>query len=109
MLANHQVGTLDEGRIDLPAVRCKYLLNRSQSAEHHAVTDVLLDHLRIEELGQRHSARLRRCILSPPAWRLYPLPEMRQQRRHIFFETICEEQWRRQHLRHVMDSASRRR
>ena len=71
---------------------------------------ILFDHLRIEQLGQRHPAGFGRGACGLAAWRLYPLPIVRQQRGHILLEPIGEEQghtaWR-QHLGHLMDHALR--
>src|SRR5215471_12942006 len=57
---------LDEGGVDLPAACRQHLLDRLQQAEHNPVphTDQTapphsLDHLRIEQLRQRHPAWLR--------------------------------------------------
>src|ERR1043166_7683178 len=55
-----------EGRVDLPATGGQYLLHGLKRPEDHPVTDAYqapaphgLDHLRIEQLGQGHPARLR--------------------------------------------------
>src|SRR5215813_5420870 len=66
MLADGQVETLDECRVDLPAMSREHLLDRLQRAEHDAVCHVDqapapygLDYLRIEQPGQWHPARFR--------------------------------------------------
>src|SRR5262249_60963690 len=59
MLTNREVGPLDEGGVDLPAVRGEHLLDSLEGAEHHAMAHMdqtppahSLDHLRIAQPGQ---------------------------------------------------------
>src|SRR5262249_45204525 len=79
MLADAQVDALDEGGVDLPAAGRQPRLDRLQRAAHDPVlhadqtaTPHGLDHLRREQLGQWHPARLWQgtCGLTP--WRLPP-------------------------------------
>jgi hypothetical protein len=56
-----QVEPLDKGRLDLPATGHQHLLDGLKGPEHHAVTHADqtptphdLEHLRIEQLWQRH-------------------------------------------------------
>jgi hypothetical protein len=65
MLADGEVDALHEGGIDLPATRRSDLLNGLEGAEHDAVPHPHqappahgLHHLRVEQLRQRHPARL---------------------------------------------------
>ena len=99
MLADGEVEALNEGRIDVPAVRGQYLLDSGQRAEHDPVphadqtaTPHGLDHLRIEQPGRWHPARFRRRALGPLARRLDLLAVVCQQRRRVLLEAIGEEQ-----------------
>src|SRR5215813_2603491 len=65
MLTNREVGPLDEGGVDLPAVRGEHLLDSLEGAEHHAMAHMdqappahSLDHLRIAQPGQGHPTGL---------------------------------------------------
>ena len=86
MLAQAEVDALHEGGVDLPTAGRQHLLDRCQRAEHDAVLHVNqapaphgFDHLGIEQLGQRHPARLRGRTLGPLAWRVHPVPIVREQ------------------------------
>src|SRR5215467_16173788 len=81
MLPDDEVEALHEGGIDVPAMRSQHGIDGLQRAKHHAMTHPYqtpsahgLDHLRREQLRQRHPARLGHWTLCTPAWRLYPLP-----------------------------------
>src|ERR1043166_7868772 len=72
---------LHEGGVDVPAMRSQHVIDGLQRTKHHAMTQPYqtpsahgLDHLRIEQLRQRHPPRLRcgACDLAP--WRLHPVP-----------------------------------
>src|SRR5713101_131143 len=76
MLADGEVKPLYESGVDLPAAGREHLLDRRKRAEHDPVPHADqtapphgLDHLRIEQLRQRHPTRLRcgACGLAP--WR----------------------------------------
>src|SRR5262245_60920729 len=74
MLANRKVNALNKRRIDLPAAGRQHLLDRLQRAEHDPVMHANqpppahgLHHLRIEQVGQWHPARLRCRALRPPS------------------------------------------
>ena len=65
MLPDGEVDSLHERGIDLPAMRRQHGIDGLQRAKHHTMTDPDqtpsahdLDHLRIEQLRQRHPARL---------------------------------------------------
>src|SRR5215831_2179966 len=65
-LPDVQVEPLDKGRLDLPATGRQHLCDACYRPEHHAVAhaDQMpaphgLDHLRVEQLRQRHPTRLR--------------------------------------------------
>src|SRR5438093_9656563 len=99
MLPDGQVEAFHEGRIDLPAARCQHLLDRLERAEHHAVRHThqappayRLDHLRIQQPRQGHSTGLGHWALCLPAYWLYPLAIVRQQRRRVLLEAIGEEE-----------------
>src|SRR5919197_3099962 len=75
---------LNEGRVDLPAMHREHLLDGTEGAEDDAGLHVDeapaphgLDHLRIEQLRQRHPARFRRRATSSAAWWLDPLAKVR--------------------------------
>src|SRR5262249_50717148 len=100
MLADAQVDALDEGGLDLPAVRRKHLLDGLEGAEHDAMrygdqvpVPYGLDDLRIEQVGLWHPARLGRWTLRLPARWLHPLPIVGQQGRQIRAKAIREKQW----------------
>src|SRR6516164_8211743 len=99
MLADGEVDALDEGGVDLPAVRGQHLLNSRQGTEdhpmahpHQAPSAYRLDHLRIEQTRQRHPAWLGREALHPLARRLDPLAVVRQQRRRVLLAAIGEKE-----------------
>jgi len=65
MLAQAEVEALDEGGIDLPAAGRQHLLHRLQGAKHDPMPHAdqtapagRFDHLRLQQLGPRHPARL---------------------------------------------------
>src|SRR5712692_3670311 len=67
MLPDGEVDPLYEGRVDLPTTWGQHMIDGFQRAEHHAVLHVDqapaphgLHHLRIEQLGPWHPARLGR-------------------------------------------------
>src|SRR5215472_6097764 len=81
MLAYREVEALNESGVDLAAKGSQHGIDGLQGAKDHAVTHPHqappaygLDDLGIQELGQRHPARLGQgtCGLAP--WRLDPLP-----------------------------------
>src|SRR2546425_322950 len=112
MLANRQVEALNEGRVDVPAVRGQHLLDGRQRAEHDAVAYADqappahgLDDLRIEQLRQWHPARLRRRAGGPAAWGLDPLAKVRQSCGGILLESVRQKPWDTalgQHLHDLM-------
>ena len=99
---------LHKGRIDLPAQRAQDLLDGLDRAEHDTVLHVDqtpaphgLEHLRIEQLGQRQPTGLGCRALGLATCRLDPLAIVGQQSCHVFLESIREKQWytvRSQHL-----------
>jgi len=112
MLADTEVDALDEGRIDLPAAHRQDLLHRRLGAEDHAVCHLDqappardLDHLRIEQLRQGHPTWLGQGAFDLTALRLYPVAEMRQQRRDVLLKAVGQKDWhtvRGQHLDDLM-------
>src|SRR5262245_60802577 len=104
-----------ECRVDLPATGGQHLLHSLTRSEDHPVTDAYqapaprrFDDLRIEQLGQRHPARLGHRACSLAARRLYPGAEMAQQRGPIFLQPVGQEQrdaTRREYLHDLMDNA----
>src|SRR5882724_7208356 len=99
MLADGQIEALHERRVDLPAAGRQHLLDRLQRAEHDPVPHADqapaphgLDHLRREELRQRHPARLGVWPLVLAAWRLHPLAEMGEERGGVLLEAIGEQE-----------------
>src|SRR5256886_11700143 len=88
MLTEAEVEAFHKRRIDLPAAGRQHLLDRLQRAEHDAVRHVDqapaphgLHHLRIEELGPWHPARLGRWTGSLTARELHPLPIVGEDRK----------------------------
>src|SRR4029434_1040313 len=84
-LADGEIEACHEGRVNLPTAGRQHVLDPLECAEHHAVlhgdeTPAAhgLDHLRIEQLGQGHPARLGRCSCGLTAWELHPLPIVRE-------------------------------
>src|SRR6266571_5296945 len=71
---------LNEGRVDLPAVRRQHVLDGGQRAEDHAVCHANqatascgLHHLRVEQFGKRHPARLGRWACGLAARQVHPV------------------------------------
>src|SRR5262245_45310049 len=63
VLTEVEIEALHKGRVDLPAMRSQHGIDGLQRAKHYAMTDPYqtpsahgLDHLGIEQLGQRHPA-----------------------------------------------------
>src|SRR6266705_752395 len=86
---------LDEGCVDLPAVRGQPVLHRRQGTEdhpmahpHQAPSAYHLDHLRIEQTRQGYPAGLGGGPGGLAARRLHPAAIVRQQRRGILLEAI---------------------
>ena len=86
MLADGEVDALNERRVDLPAMCRQHLLDCPEGTEDDAVLHVdqtpaphRLDHLRIEQLGQGHPARLGHRACGLAALRLHPGAAMAQQ------------------------------
>ena len=86
MLADAEVHALHQRGIDVPAQRTEHLIDGLHRAKDHAVFDLdqaspprHLDHLGIEQLRQRHPARLRSGAFGLPTLRLHPLPIVREQ------------------------------
>ena len=85
MLANRQVDAPHEGGINLPATGRQDLLDNRLRAEYHSMSDLNqasaphgLDHLGIEQLGQRHPTRLGlRTFRLAPRW-LHPMAKVGQ-------------------------------
>jgi len=100
MLTDGEVHTLNEGRIDVLALRGEDLLDSSQRAKDDTMADageastpVRIHHLRVEELWQGHPAGPGRGAHRLAARWLHPLLEMGQQRRGVCLEAIRHEQW----------------
>jgi hypothetical protein len=100
MLTHRQGDALNEGRVDLPAAGREHLLDGLQGPEHHAVVHAHqappahgLDPLGIQQLRQRHPARLGGWPCGLAAGRLHPVPLVGQQRRHVLAKAIGEKQW----------------
>src|SRR2546426_9189508 len=100
MLPDGQVEALHKRRVDLPAAGREHLLDRLEGAKHDAVCHADqpappygLDHLRIEQLRQRHPARLGVWPFVLAAGRLHPLAEMGEERCGILFEAVGQEEW----------------
>src|SRR5215831_17102280 len=77
---------------------------------HQAPLAYRLDHLRIEQPGQRHPAWLGRRPLVLAAWWLHPLTEMGEERRGVLLEAVRQEEWHTagcQHLHDLVDYALR--
>ncbi len=71
-----------------------------------------LDHLRIEELGPWHPARLGRWAGGLAAGQLHPLAAMGEERCGVLLEAVGQEEWHtagRQHLDDLVDHALRHR
>jgi len=99
MLADGEVHALNEGGIDLPATGRQHLLDRFKRAEHDPVPHPHqappahgFDDLGLQELGQRHPARLGQGACRLPARGLHPLPKVAQQRRGVLLEAIGQKQ-----------------
>src|SRR5439155_16240334 len=87
LLAQAEVEALDEGGLDVPAAGRQHLLHRLQGAKHDPLPHAdqtapagRVDHLRIQQLGPRHPARLGGWSLVLAAWRLDPWAAMREER-----------------------------
>src|SRR5262249_15787465 len=90
---------LNERGVDLPAAGRQHLLDRLKRAEHDPVCDGDqtapphgLDHLRVEQLRQRHPARLGVWPLVLAAGRLHPLAEMGEERGGVLLEAVGEDE-----------------
>src|SRR6266700_6089576 len=93
-----QIEALDESGVDLAAQGSQHGIDGLQGAKHHAVPHAHqapaphgLDHLRIEQVRQWHPARLGAWPCGLAAWRLHPVPKMRQQRRGVLLEAVGQE------------------
>ena len=99
MLTNRQVEAFHKRRIDLPAAGCSHLLHHLQGTEAHPVAPphrappaYRLDHLRLEQPGQRPPVGLGRWTFARAVWWLHPVPIVCQQGRPILPKTISEKQ-----------------
>src|SRR5262245_11709910 len=97
MLANRKVNALNKRRIDLPTAGHQHLLDRLQRAEHDPVMHANqpppaygLHHLRIEQVGPWHPARLRCRALRPPTGGLHPVSKVRQHRGQVVYPTAAD-------------------
>src|SRR6266852_1133688 len=95
MLADTEVEAFNEGGVDLPAAGRSHLLDGLQGPEDHPVAHphqappaYRLDHLRIEQPGQRHPAWLGRRTFVLAAWWLHPLAEMGEERGGVLLEAV---------------------
>src|SRR5215472_17483185 len=84
-LADVEVEPLHKGGLDGPAASRQDLLDGQPGAEHHAVGDpnetstpIRLDHLCVEERGQRHPTWLRSWSFVLAPFGVYPMAKMRQ-------------------------------
>jgi len=115
MLTDGQGEALNESSVHPVAKWSQNDLDGLQGATHHAVPHAdltapphRLDHLRVEQLWQRHPARLGQGTYGLTPWRLHPVPIVGQQGRQILPKTIREKQRntiRSQDLHHVVDHA----
>src|SRR6266702_6138492 len=85
MLTDGQVEALDERGVDLAAKWSQHGIDGLQCTKHHAMTHPYqtpsahgLDHLRIEQLRQRHPARLGPGAFVLASWGLPPVSIVRQ-------------------------------
>ena len=108
MLTDGEVEAFNEGGGDLPAAGRSHLVDGLQGPEDHPVAHAhqappayRLDHLRIEQLGEGHPARLRGGACGLAALGLDPLPEMGEERGGVLREAVSQEEGHtagRQHL-----------
>jgi hypothetical protein len=119
LLAEGEMGARDDGGIDLPARGGQHPLETSQGAEDPPGADTNqasaargVDALRLAQGGSGHPAGFGRGACDLAAWRLDPVPVVRQQRHRLLLEAIGQEQWhtgRRSHLSSLMHDTLRHR
>src|SRR5215467_271841 len=100
MLPDGQVEALDERGVALAAKGSQPGIDGLQGTKHHAMPHVdqtapahRLDHLRIQQCGPRHPARLGRWPLCSLAGRLHPLAAMGEERGGVLLEAVGQEEW----------------
>jgi hypothetical protein len=119
MLPDAAVDPLHKGGVDVPAVWRQDVVDGFEGAKHHVVRHVDetpaphgLHHLRLEQVGQGHPARLGCWTLRLPARWLPPLLIVGEQGCRVRSKSIGQKERRtigRQHLSDVVDEALRHR
>jgi hypothetical protein len=117
MLPDGKVDPLHKGCVDVPPQWGEDVIDSLQGAKHHAALHIApapapygLDHLRIEQLRQRHPTRFGGWPCGLAVWHLDPVAKMGHDGGEVFFIAITEKQWyavRSQQDGHLVEDALR--